>query len=61
MSNIVRAGNTVSLTVYDIPAELLHEFSDYVVKPSYPGGIAEAIKDLMRKAVREKEGMSHEP
>jgi len=34
--------------------ELLHEFSEYVVKPLYPGGISPAIKDLMRKAVQEQ-------
>jgi len=54
MSKITRTGDYVSLTIYDISAELLHEFSEYVVKPHYPGGIGPAIKDLMRKAVQEQ-------
>ena len=54
MSKITRAGGYASLTIYDIPAELLHEFSEYVVKLYYPGGISPAIKDLMRKAVQEQ-------
>jgi hypothetical protein len=35
---------------------LLHEFCEYVVKPRYPGGISEAIMDLMKKAVEEQKG-----
>ena len=54
MSKITRSGEYASLTIYDIPAELLHEFSEYVVKPYYPGGTSPAIKDLMRKAVQEQ-------
>jgi len=46
----------VNITIYDIPAILLHEFSEKVVKLYYPGGISQAIKALMRKAVeKEKE------
>jgi hypothetical protein len=46
----------VNISVYDIPPELLKEFAAKVVKPYYPGGISQAIKDLMRKAVcKEKE------
>ena len=46
----------VNITIYDIPSNLLHEFSEKVVKPYYPGGISQAIKDLMKKAVeKEKE------
>ena len=54
MSKIVRSGGYASLTIYDISAELLHEFSEYVVKPYYLGGISPAIKDLMRKAAEQK-------
>ena len=54
MSKITRSGDTANLTIYGIPAELLHEFSEYVVKPFYPGGITPAIIDLMRKAVQEQ-------
>ena len=51
----------VNITIYDIPANLVHEFSEKVVKPYYPGGISQAIKDLMRKAAKkekEKRGSS---
>jgi hypothetical protein len=45
-----------NITIYDIPANLLHEFSEKVVRLYYPGGISQAIKDLMKKAVeKEKE------
>lgn len=44
----------VNITIYDIPADLLHEFSEKAVKPYYPGGISQAIKDLMWKTI-EKE------
>jgi len=44
----------VHITVYDIPVELLNQFTSKVVKPYYPGGISQVIKDLMKKAV-EKE------
>ena len=48
----------VNITIYDIPADLFHEFSEKVIKPYYSGGISQAIKDLMRKAVeKEKEHM----
>jgi hypothetical protein len=45
----------VSLTIYDIPASLLRQFSQNVIKPYYPGGVSDAIKDLMRKAANEKQ------
>jgi hypothetical protein len=45
----------VSLTIYDVPASLLRQFSQNVIKPYYPGGVSDAIKDLMRKAVNEKQ------
>ena len=46
----------VHITVYDIPVELLNQFTSRVVKPYYPGGISQAMKDLMKKAVeKEKE------
>jgi len=45
----------VDLTIYDVPAGLLREFGEKVVRPSYPGGVNEAIKDLLRKAIMEQE------
>jgi len=46
----------VNLTIYDIPEELIEDFMEKVVRPSYPAGISPAIKDLMWKVVqKEKE------
>lgn len=45
----------VSLTIYDVPASLLKEFSATIIKPYYPSGVSEAIKDLMRKAILEQQ------
>jgi hypothetical protein len=45
----------VSLTIYDVPESLLREFCRKIVHPSYPGGISDAIKDLIQKAVLEQE------
>lgn len=45
----------VDLTIYDVPAGLLREFGEKVVRSSYPGGVNEAIKDLLRKAIIEQE------
>ena len=45
----------VDLTIYDVPASLLREFAQKIVSPCYPGGVSGAIKDLMRKAVIEKQ------
>lgn len=40
--------------VRDIPFELLREFEEKIVKPFYAGGLNQAIKDLMWKAVQEQ-------
>jgi hypothetical protein len=45
----------VHLTIYDIPASLLRDFCKKTVQPNHPGGVSDAIKDLMRKAVNEKQ------
>lgn len=45
----------VDLTIYDVPASLLREFGEKVVNSSYPSGVNEAIKDLLRKAIMEHE------
>jgi hypothetical protein len=45
----------VDLTIYDVPAGLLREFGEKVVNSSYPSGVNEAIKDLLRKAIMEHE------
>lgn len=42
------------LLIRDIPSELLKEFKEKIVNPSYQGGCNEAIQDLMWKAVQEQ-------
>ena len=43
----------VDLTIYDVPASLLGEFGEKIIRSSYPSGVSEAIKDLLRKAILE--------
>jgi hypothetical protein len=43
----------VDLTIFDVPASLLREFAEKIIQPSYLGGVSDAIKDLMRKAILE--------
>jgi hypothetical protein len=45
--------NSCRFSYNGILEDLLHEFCEYVVKPRYPGGISEAIMDLMKKAMEE--------
>ena len=45
----------VDLTFHELPASLLEQFFTQVVKPYYSGNLAEAVKDLLRKAVAEEE------
>jgi hypothetical protein len=47
-------GDACKFNHYRHPEDLLREFCEYVVKPFCPGGISEAIMDLMRKAVEEQ-------
>jgi metal-responsive CopG/Arc/MetJ family transcriptional regulator len=44
----------VDIQVRNIPKKLLEEFDETVVKALFPGGRAEAIRDLMRRAVQEQ-------
>ncbi len=41
----------VELTIYNVPASLLREFAQKIVSPCYPGGVSDAVKDLMRRAI----------
>jgi hypothetical protein len=41
----------VSLTIYDVPESLLREFCRKIVQPYYQGGVSDAIKDLIQKAI----------
>jgi hypothetical protein len=45
----------VSLTIYDVPESLLREFCRRIVQPYYPGGVSDAIKDMIQKAILEQE------
>jgi hypothetical protein len=45
----------VDLTIYDVPASLLKEFGEKIIRSHYPSGVNEAIKDLLRKAILEEE------
>jgi hypothetical protein len=45
---------SVSITIHNVPESLLKEFAEKIIRPAYPGGVSDAIKDLMRKAVEEK-------
>ena len=46
---------SVHLTIYDVPAGLLRDFCKKIVQPNYPGGVSEAIKDLIQKAILERQ------
>jgi hypothetical protein len=43
-----------NLTICNVPDSLLREFMRTVVWPKYPGGISEALQDLMRKEVQKQ-------
>ena len=45
----------LSLTLHDFPADLLEQFALQIVKPFYSGSLAEAVKDMMQRAVAEQE------
>lgn len=44
----------VDVQIRNVPKKLLEEFDEVVVKPLFPGGRAEAIRDLMRRAIQEQ-------
>jgi hypothetical protein len=44
----------VNVTICNVPESLLREFMRTVVMPSYPGGISEALQDLMRKEAQKQ-------
>jgi hypothetical protein len=46
---------SVHLTIYDVPAGLLRDFCKKIVQPNYPGGVSDAIKDLIQKAILEQQ------
>jgi hypothetical protein len=46
---------SVHLTIYDVPADLLRDFCKKIVQPNYPGGVSDAIKHLIQKAILEQQ------
>jgi hypothetical protein len=46
---------SVDFILHNFSAILLTEFAEKIVKPYYSGNINEAVKDLMRKAIREEQ------
>ena len=49
---MLRDDLSIDLTISDIPAGLIREFTQRIVRANYPGGISPAIKDLMWIAVQ---------
>ncbi len=45
----------VDLTFHNIPASLLAEFAEKIVRPYYNGNLNVAIQDLMQKALSEQD------
>jgi alanine-alpha-ketoisovalerate/valine-pyruvate aminotransferase len=45
----------VDLTFHNVPASLLTEFAEKIVRPYYNGNINAAIQDLIRKALSEQD------
>jgi hypothetical protein len=45
----------VDLTFHSVPASLLSEFEEEIVRPYYKGNINAAIQDLLHKVLREQD------
>jgi hypothetical protein len=45
----------VDLTFHDVPAALLTEFAERIVRPYYHGNLNQALKDLIEKAIAEQQ------
>ena len=45
----------VDLTFHNVPASLLTEFAEMLVRPYYSGNMNAAIQDLIRKALAEQD------
>jgi hypothetical protein len=44
----------VDLTFHSVPASLLSEFAEKIVRPYYHGNMNAAIQDLLQKTLREQ-------
>jgi hypothetical protein len=45
----------LDLTFHSVPASLLSEFGEKIVKPYYSGNMNAAIQDLLRKTIAEQD------
>jgi tagatose-1,6-bisphosphate aldolase non-catalytic subunit AgaZ/GatZ len=45
----------VDLTLHQIPAAMLSEFAEKIVRPYYEGNLKKAIQDLIYKTLSEQE------
>jgi hypothetical protein len=45
----------VDLTFHSVPASLLTEFAEKIVRPYYKGNMNAAIQDLLHKAIAEQD------
>jgi len=54
-NSIMESGFLVDLTFHNVPASLLTEFTEKIVKPYFNGNVNSAIQDLIQKALVEQE------
>ncbi len=45
----------IDLTLHDVPASLIGEFAEKIVRPYYSGNFNAAVQDLMSEALSEQE------
>ena len=45
----------VDLTLHDVPASLISEFAEKIIRPYYNGNLNPAIQDLIHKAISEQD------
>ncbi len=45
----------LDLTLHDVPASLITEFAEKIVRPYYSGNLNAAIQDLIGKALSEQD------
>jgi 2-hydroxy-3-keto-5-methylthiopentenyl-1-phosphate phosphatase len=45
----------LDLTMHDVPASLITEFAEKIVKPYYNGNLNAAIQDLLSKAISDQD------
>ena len=45
----------LDLTMHDVPASLITEFTEKIVRPYYNGNLNAAIQDLLSKAISDQD------